>query len=126
MADFKIHEPKRREVQRQHKWRHGHDPSDDEATPESGYEYVTLKPPESSAHVEEEPGGGPDTCIPCQRCKDTYRAVASCTVKEALEAKGADMAGLRADYLAQRIVRLKCVCGHEMSMREDVLRRVMG
>jgi len=126
MTEFKIHEPKRREVQRQHKWRHGHDPQDDEATPESGWEFATIKPPESSAHVEEAPSGGPDTRIPCQRCGYTYRAVASCTIRESLEAKGVDPGNLSADYLARRIVRLKCVCGHEMSMREDVLRRAMG
>lgn len=126
MDDFKIHEPKRREVQRQHKWRHGHDPSDDEATPESGWEFATIKPPESSAHVEEEPGGGPDTGIRCQRCNSTYRAVASCTVGEALKAKGADVSRARPEYLAQRIVRLLCPCGHEMSLREDVLRGLMA
>lgn len=116
----------RREVFRIHRWKHGHDPQDDEATPESGWEYVTLKPPESSAKVPEQPGGGPDTGLPCQQCgANTYRAVDSCTVKESLEAKGVDMGRLSGEYLAKRIVRLKCPCGAEMSMREDVLRRVI-
>lgn len=128
--EFRIHQPQRREVQRQHKWKHGHDPQDDDATPESGWEYITLKPPESSAQVEEQPSGGPDTGIPCQRCAtNTYRAVASCTIREALAARKPvgegqnDFGGLRQEYLDQRVVRLKCPCGHEMSMREDILRR---
>ena len=62
----------------QHRWKHGEDPHDPEADPESGWEYVKLEAPENEAvHPHPFEGmTGPDSGVRCFRCKSVnYRVV---------------------------------------------------
>lgn len=53
------------------RWKHGHDPNDDEATPESGFGYVTLEPTEAvipNDRKELQNQGGPPSGADCFNC----------------------------------------------------------
>ena len=117
----------RREIDRHHKWRWGHDPQDDDADESSPWEYATLKPPsQSSVETEGALGTGVDTRVRCARCKgDTYRVVAEAKMGELLSKK-ANVEDATPEQLEEQIALLVCPkCDNRMSMTVEVLKVAM-
>lgn len=77
-----------RSVQRAHRWRFGHDPSDPDATPESGWKYVHLDVttptiPNQRYMLK----GGPESGLPCPceahpHCHEMTRVAAEMSAKD--------------------------------------------
>ena len=68
--------PGKRGVAFHHKWRFGHDPSDDDATKESPWRYITWDPyTETPPNQAKGLVGGPEA-FPCDRCHAIMRIVA--------------------------------------------------
>lgn len=77
-----------REVRRIHLWRPGHDPNDPDAYPESGWQYATLRLPESETANKTDRhtlGGGPESGWPCTQCGEMTRIVDDYDVLTVLE-----------------------------------------
>ena len=74
-----------RAIRRQHKWRFGHDPRDDDATPESGWKYIRWDPyTETPPNQIKEVVGGPEA-FECDRCHAMMRIVAKKKPTEIIE-----------------------------------------
>ena len=119
--------PKDRQVHFQHKWRFGHDPSDPDATPESGWTYihwdVTEHPPTPPNDMKAVTGG-PPSGIPCDRCREELRIVAKKTPKQILE-REFDVSRLNEKVHEDEIFLLACPkCDRRVQFRGSLLRRL--
>ena len=98
----------RREVTKQHRWKHGHDPEDDEDSRNPDIVYVDLQPT-VAPKIDQRSllHGGPETPFPCETCGTLLRAVAEKTVEEVLAPIGyKPPPGTRAPK--EKIVALVC------------------
>lgn len=121
-----------RQIDRHHHWKHGHDPSDDDAQLGSPYEYIKLERQNAVAPVtgREELRGGPESGVKCLNCGTMTRIAADRTVEQMLKATGyVPPAGTVAPK--DRIYILVCPsCQEVMQWRQEFLererRRVLG
>lgn len=70
--------PGKRGVDKRFRWALGHDPHDDDAHPDSGWQYIrweVTEGPETTPDQTKGLGGGPEA-FPCDRCGETMRIVA--------------------------------------------------
>lgn len=81
--------PDKREVQRIHKWKPGHDPADPDADPKSGWQYLKLSgdtPPDTRDKRDKfKKGGGPESGMPCMHCGEMTRIVDEVSALEIIE-----------------------------------------
>lgn len=78
----------RREITKQHKWKHGHDPDDDADYEQPDTVFVNIEQVQAPAVQRPEFGGGPETPFPCETCGTRLRAVAERTVEQVLRPLG--------------------------------------
>lgn len=124
--------PDPRAIKRQHRWKFGHDPHDDDATPESDWVYAHLE--QETQHIPDQRHllkGGPESGMPCPKCQEIMRVAGSMTAKEILEQDEVEVVNKdlmnEADWerLSKDVI---CVlvcpkCQHKMQMREEFLPR---
>ena len=71
--------PDKREVQRIHRWKPGHDPNDPDAAQGSGWQYIHLSgdtPADTRDKRDKyKKGGGPESGLPCMHCGEMTRIV---------------------------------------------------
>ena len=132
MSCHPSHKKESREVARIHRWKHGHDPQDDDAVKGSPWEYVhisgenmsedqTLINPYSRAH-------GPESGITCMRCgDDEMRVIDTKPVEEILKGLPGYVPHMAMRGLAtmpDNVLMLICPkCELRVQIREDVVRR---
>jgi len=115
-----------RAIERHHRFRFGHDPNDDDATPASGWEYATVVPgPRQPLGPPILGQGGPDSGLNCQvgGCKHRLRIIDEFGPGEILRyiANGEEQVSVvRGDV---KICILACPNRHVTQMRSDCLPR---
>lgn len=75
-----------------YRWKFGEDPHDDDATPESGYEYTKVEVAEDHTKTEKERfgliGGGQPSGVQCFECRHTdYLIIDQRTAQEVIESR---------------------------------------
>lgn len=116
----------RREITKQHKWKHGHDPADDEDSRDPNIVYINLEQVEAPKIERPIFSGGPETPFLCETCGTKLRAVASRTVRDVLKPLGYK------GNIKEKIVALVCPNDkpdqrHKfMQMRESFLQEAMS
>ncbi len=111
-----------REIDPHFKWRFGHDPNDEDAHPESGWEYATIDPasPPAAGPVIL-PHGGPDAGMVCQikGCPHPLRIVDEFHPGEILSYV---QDGRKVTFKNPiGVCILMCPNGHQVQMRADML-----
>lgn len=124
-----------RKVQRQHRWKWGHDPQDPDADPDSGWTYIKLEQKEPTVpnqrHLLK---GGPESGMPCQKCGEMTRIAGEMTAEDIINQPEVevvnrhtltekDMKRLRETV----ILALACPkCETVIQMQKEFVPRVMG
>jgi hypothetical protein len=110
-----------------HIWRPGHNPNDPDADPESGWEYITLKPLEGGDledHLDKyKKGGGPESGMPCMNCWSMTRIVDEVPALDILDKSYTLRDEQRETLKNERICIILCPqCESITHMRSDAAR----
>ena len=97
-----------RKIKRQHRWRLGHDPSDqeDHADPNVAYLNIEYTGPETRPDQREQLSGGPETEVPCHVCGELTRLCGSISQWDSYQDPKVDVVNL-ADISEDRKQELK-------------------
>lgn len=114
------------------RWKFGEDPHDDDAHPDSGWEYVTLDYPEHPPEDTNPYGGkgGPDSGVRCFNCHGyTYRILDTRTPEEILaglpDEQWRRSQGRGDDRAAPRVYLLVCPkCENRVQLNEEAIERI--
>lgn len=120
----------RRDLTKQHHWKHGDDPEDDKDASNPDNVYLTLEPTKAPQIVRPAFGGGPETPFLCETCGTRLRAVAERTVAQVLAPIGYRVPDGRT---APKVTVVALVCPNDkpdqrhkyMQMRSDMLALAM-
>ena len=119
---------KRREIDRHHHWKPGHDPSDDDAHPDSPWLYAKLEeaPPPPEGPKINGTSGPPAgmKCVVVDSCQAPMYVLDSYTPQEALEhldTVGGDFVFPKKIMDEDRMLALACSNGHTATFKESLL-----
>ena len=113
-----------RTLRKQHHWKSGHDPADDDAHPDSGWEYTKLVEEEQRPQGPKVTGTmGPEAGMPCFQdgCNNPMRVIQGFEVEEILGyLEGVDLVIPKVE---DRVMMLACTGRetHYIQMRESLL-----
>lgn len=117
----------RREIQRNWKWRAGHDPNDDDAHPDSGWLYVDKveeeKPPPGGPKIEGQSGPPAGMkCVVHATCQAEMFILDSYTPQEMLAHIETPSGKLILPTIVEdRVLAIACSNGHTATWKESLL-----